>query len=500
MAASSALSLSGRFSLTSATPPVIETVTRSLTNRCWHVRAVCYDSPSVAIVRARTATVALAVLIGVSAVAPNVEAQTEPDPTTTTAGPTTTTTTTVPVDDDPNVATVSTELADVPVDSYDLRATDAALAETLAGQTAARDARRAAEARIVELTAEAQRLDGVIAAETAHRTRAERAVESTRDELRDVAVARYIQGSTSDLLAVALNDLDRGTEAVGRAVVFAQISDDRIRAVLDALADRSAAEAALDTAVEDRADVEEDLADATADRDRAAADDDRLTAVVEDRQLDADRARALALVAGTDLPLVALDAYWRAQRAMAAERPACGLTWWALAGVGRSESNHGRFGLTLLEPDGETSAPIIGRRLDGTGSTRVIIDTDDGLLDGDTEFDRAVGPMQFLPGTWRRNGRDGNNDGVADPHNLYDATLGAAKLLCAGPMRSKPDMLAGFFRYNRSQAYAERVLARAYGYQLATETVPVLVAPLAVPPPPRPGAPTTTTSSTVPAG
>jgi membrane-bound lytic murein transglycosylase B len=403
-------------------------------------------------------------------------------------------------DNDPNLAAISPELLDVPVGSYDLQATGTALAETLAGQTAARDARLAAETRIAELTAEARRLDGVIAAETAHRDRATRAVDATRDELRDVAVARYIQGTTSDLLAVVLNDLERGTEAVGRRVVFAQISDDRIRAVLDALADRAAAEAALEDAVDDRAGVEAALTDASADRDRAAEDEDRLTAALRSQRLAADRARALAIVDGTDLPLVALDAYWRAQRVMATERPGCGLTWWALAGVGRSESDHGRYGLTLLEPDGETSVPIIGIPLDGTRNTRVIVDSDDGLLDGDTEFDRAVGPMQFLPGTWRRNGRDGNGDGVADPHNLYDAALGAAKLLCAGPMRSEPDLLAGFFRYNRSQAYAQRVLARAYGYQLATESVPVLVAALAVPPPPRPEATTTTTSTTVPAG
>ena len=92
--------------------------------------------------------------------------------------------------------------------------------------------------------------------------------------------------------------------------------------------------------------------------------------------------------------------------------------------------------------------------------------------------------MQFMPSTWARYGLDGNGDGTADPHNLYDAARSSANLLCTGQtMKTEADMLAGFFRYNHSQAYTERVLARAYGYQLATEVVPVLVAPLAEPPP-----------------
>jgi membrane-bound lytic murein transglycosylase B len=463
----------------------------------------------VAIAGARRAAVALAVLIGTTAGAPTVSAQ--PDPTTSTSTSTdpsaststtasTTTTTTVPQEDpdDLNLAAISPELRDVPVDSFDLQATDAALVETLTDHAAARDARVAAETRITELTAEDERLAGVIAAETDHLDRATQTVEAAKVELRDIAVARYIQGSTSDLLSVVLNDLERGTEAVGQRVVFAHVSDARIRRVLTALADQAAAENALEAAESARADVQTDLAASTAERERAAANEARLAAALRSRRVAADRARALAIVAGTDLPLVALDAYWRAQRVLAGEQPDCGLTWWALAGIGRSESDHGRFGVTLLEPDGETSSPIIGIRLDGTRNTRVITDTDDGLLDGDLEFDRAVGPMQFLPGTWRRNGRDGNGDDVVDPHNLYDAALASATMLCnGGPMRSEPDLLAGFFRYNRSQAYAERVLARGYGYQLATQAVPVLVAPLAVPPPVPP---TTTTTTTIAEG
>ena len=38
-----------------------------------------------------------------------------------------------------------------------------------------------------------------------------------------------------------------------------------------------------------------------------------------------------------------------------------------------------------------------------------------GRLDGDDTWDRAVGPMQFIPSTWAWSGRDGDGDGVAQP-------------------------------------------------------------------------------------
>jgi len=59
-------------------------------------------------------------------------------------------------------------------------------------------------------------------------------------------------------------------------------------------------------------------------------------------------------------------------------------------------------------------------------------DTDGGMLDGDTTWDRAVGPFQFIPSTWARWKADGNADGVADPQNIEDAALAAGRYLCAG--------------------------------------------------------------------
>jgi membrane-bound lytic murein transglycosylase B len=95
----------------------------------------------------------------------------------------------------------------------------------------------------------------------------------------------------------------------------------------------------------------------------------------------------------------------------------------------------------------------------------VIGDTDGGAYDGDPVYDHAVGPMQFIPSTWRRWASDGNGDGRGDPNNIYDAALAAARYLCAtGPMRTDDDMRRGFYSYNHSDAYVATVLNYAKGY------------------------------------
>ena len=140
-------------------------------------------------------------------------------------------------------------------------------------------------------------------------------------------------------------------------------------------------------------------------------------------------------LAASGIPEVALRAYEAATASLAASDPGCALPWWLLAGIGRVESNHGRFAGAVLLEDGTSSPPVIGIPLDGREGVALIRDSDDGLLDGDTTYDRAVGPMQFIPTTWAGWQSDGDGDGRADPHDVHDAALAAGRYLCGGGRR-----------------------------------------------------------------
>ena len=70
--------------------------------------------------------------------------------------------------------------------------------------------------------------------------------------------------------------------------------------------------------------------------------------------------------------------------------------------------------------------------MNGRNGTALIKDTDAGQYDGDSRYDRAVGPMQFIPSTWAIVGVDADNDGRRDPQDIYDASLASAVYLCSG--------------------------------------------------------------------
>jgi hypothetical protein len=95
-----------------------------------------------------------------------------------------------------------------------------------------------------------------------------------------------------------------------------------------------------------------------------------------------------------------------------------------------------------------------------------------------------MGPMQFLPGTWARYASDGDGDGIADPQNLFDSTLAAARYLCSGGLnlRDPSQVLAAILRYNNSMSYAQNVLGWASAY--ATGVVPLDLPPITGTPPP----------------
>jgi Transglycosylase SLT domain len=166
------------------------------------------------------------------------------------------------------------------------------------------------------------------------------------------------------------------------------------------------------------------------------------------------------------IPGRALTAYQRAETVMLQADASCRLGWELVAAVGKVESNHGRFGGALMTADGVVHPAILGPQLTGAGATSRIDDTDAGSLDGDRKFDRAVGPMQFIPSTWTVVGVDADADGRRDPQDIDDASLAAAVYLCSGTddLSTTEGQRAAVFRYNHSETYVDNVLAIMAGY------------------------------------
>jgi len=103
-----------------------------------------------------------------------------------------------------------------------------------------------------------------------------------------------------------------------------------------------------------------------------------------------------------------------------------GLPWQVLAAIGQVESDHGRN-------NGPSSAG-------------------------------AVGPMQFLPSTFKLIGVDANHDGSANPLDPFDAVYSAAKLLCGDGAGTKASLYSAIFSYNHADWYVREVLALAAEY------------------------------------
>ncbi|REF37943.1 transglycosylase protein with SLT domain [Thermasporomyces composti] len=203
------------------------------------------------------------------------------------------------------------------------------------------------------------------------------------------------------------------------------------------------------------------------------------------------------------IPGIVLDAYRNAALQLGSTDPGCRLTWQMLAGVGKVESDHARGGAVTKR--GDAVRPILGPVLDGRRYA-AIRDTDDGVLDGDTRWDRAVGPLQFIPSSWQVYASDGNGDGLADPQNVYDAALATARYLCEGgrDLSRRMELATALYSYNHSLPYVRAVLAwidaytagrvrpdgmpdlRALGLSPPAAPVPT-GAPTAAPPAPRTG-------------
>jgi hypothetical protein len=81
----------------------------------------------------------------------------------------------------------------------------------------------------------------------------------------------------------------------------------------------------------------------------------------------------------------------------------------------------------------------------------------------------ALGPMQFLPSTWKAVGIDGFGDtGTPNIMNPYDAVPSAAVLLCSdGAAKGGQSLYNAIFSYNHADWYVDEVLAIAHEYASA---------------------------------
>ena len=170
------------------------------------------------------------------------------------------------------------------------------------------------------------------------------------------------------------------------------------------------------------------------------------------------------------IPSAALAAYQRAATVINAADKGCNIPWQLIAAIGRVESDHGRYGGNTLGEDGLSRPGIFGIALDGSNSTQKIADTDAGQYDSDAKFDRAVGPMQFIPSTWSVVGVDADGDGKRNPQDIDDAALATAVYLCSGDddLGTDAGQRAAVYRYNHSKEYVDLVLASCRPTSTAT--------------------------------
>ena len=179
-----------------------------------------------------------------------------------------------------------------------------------------------------------------------------------------------------------------------------------------------------------------------------------------------DAQQAVATASTSGIPAAALAAYQRAETVINSADDGCHLSWQLIAAIGRVESDHGRTNGNTLDSKGVAEPGIFGPPLSGAEGTSRISDTDAGQYDADTTWDRAVGPMQFIPSTWSVVGVDADGDGQRNPQDVDDAGLATAVYLCSGgdDLDTTAGQRAAVYRYNHSQSYVDLVLSIMAAY------------------------------------
>ncbi|MDQ6686178.1 MAG: lytic murein transglycosylase, partial [Actinomycetota bacterium] len=187
---------------------------------------------------------------------------------------------------------------------------------------------------------------------------------------------------------------------------------------------------------------------------------------------DGAASSVLADASTSGIPAVALSAYQRAGQIIDSADKSCNIPWELIAAIGRVESDHGRYGGNTLTTKGVSTPGIYGPVLDGKNGTQAVPDTDGGQLDKDPVWDRAVGPMQFIPSTWQVVQVDANGDGKRNPQDINDASLATAVYLCSGSgnLGTRQGQEAAVYRYNHSRSYVDLVLRIMEAYSQGNYT------------------------------
>jgi hypothetical protein len=358
------------------------------------------------------------------------------------------------------LARISPELAGVRVDGDAAARAQAAFDLAFTQLQTAIALKAGAQAQLQLLAQREVELTALIDTTTDQRKAAALRLATARETIRELATDAFILSADHDGVTQAL-DIEHTTQIASARVLSSAAREAVALEVEAAQAELAAANQALDAAHQERDDTRARVADVQAAQAQAESDELRYTADAGQAEFDLSQVRAVSRVTGTDFTLVALDAFVRASNSSGS----CRMPWWGLAGISRVEGRHGTYGGGHLLPNGDVSDPIIGIPLTGAAGTAVVTDTDGGALDGDPTYDRAVGPMQFIPSTWSRWYADGDGDGNADPQNIYDAVAAAAGYLCYGRvMNTTEDLRSGYFSYNHSEYYVETVLAYALNY------------------------------------
>ncbi len=296
------------------------------------------------------------------------------------------------------------------------------------------------------------------------RNRADAHLRGVLALLRSVALDMFAgTGEADDVLlgtdGDALFDAQRTVELRGHTL------EEFLERRLVGMAELSAAEDALAEAIADRQRL--DTAHLRLHREANALARTRNELETEARALLPVAAEAF-LEAGvayaSGLTPRSLESYINAELALTEAFPGCRISWRTIAAVGAVEGAHGTYNGREIDRDAVPDRPIVGLALNGVNTDNfgevvaAIPDTDGGRWDRDSTFDRAVGPMQFIPETWVRWAHDGDGDGVFDPQDLDDAALAAGAYLCNyGSQRRWETWKNAVFGYNHSAAYVASV-------------------------------------------